>query len=401
MISLAEARAIIARSVLPGRPAPMPLAYTSGRVLREETRADQDYPPFDRSAMDGYAVRSRKKGNAAERFRVIGEVRPGNTLDRALAEGECVRIFTGGVVPAEASQVVTQEDVRREGEWIVLTRRSTATHIRRQGEDAKAGQLLLPAGSRLRPSDTALLAQIGRTRPFVSRLPRVVHLVTGSELVAPEQTPKPGEIRDSNSALVSTLLRDAGALCVWQERARDELDVMTCKVGSLRPDTWDLLCISGGASVGDYDFGKQMLRELGFTLHFEGVDLRPGKPLVFGTRRKKAAFVLPGNPVSHFVTFHVAVRVALDRLVGLEPAWPLVEIEVAGAPPASSDARETYWPAHLHILEGRLRVRPLQWQSSGDLCGLVSANALIQLLPGTGPLNADAPVHCLLLDHSV
>jgi molybdopterin molybdotransferase len=139
------------------------------------------------------------------------------------------------------------------------------------------------------------------------------------------------------------------------------------------------LLVSGGASVGDYDFGKKLLGELGYKIHFEQLNLRPGKPLVFATRGSQAAFVLPGNPVSHFVTIHVAVRLAVERFVGTKPSWSLFKARLAEDFEYRPDARETYWPARAEIQKGELVVRALRWQSSGDVTGLAGVNALLQL----------------------
>ena len=159
-----------------------------------------------------------------------------------------------------------------------------------------------------------------------------------------------------------------------------------------------MLLLSGGASVGDYDFGAKTLRDLGFTIHFDRLNLRPGKPLLFGTRGAQAAFVLPGNPVSHLVTFHLAVRLALECLEAAPRSWPLADALLAGDLPAQSDPRETYWPCEVRGESGSLRARPLAWKSSGDLCGLAGVNALLQRLPASGPLSRGDSAKCLLLD---
>jgi molybdopterin molybdotransferase len=150
--------------------------------------------------------------------------------------------------------------------------------------------------------------------------------------------------------------------------------------------------------VGDYDFGAETLSKLGFQLHFQGVDLRPGKPLIFGMRGRQAAFVIPGNPVSHFVVFHTVIRLALERLEGIKTSFALAELPLACAMPANSSPRETFWPARVGVENGRLEVRPLGWHSSGDLCALVSVNALVQRRAGAPELAAAQVVHCVLLD---
>lgn len=393
MISLAEARTLIAAQAVAVAPQACPLREARGRRLRADIRAAHDLPAFDRSAMDGYAIAA---GETAARLRVIGEVQPGAPGDLQLQPGECVRIFTGAPLPRGAGQVLMQETVRREGEWIVPGERSSESHIRYQGEDVRAGELILRAGQRLQPAELALLAFLGQTEPLVSPAPRVLHVATGRELVDPAREPGPGEIRDSNSTLLATLLDSSGARLSHQARCGDELEALLAAIQSEEPETWDLLLISGGASVGDYDFGAAALRALGFAIHFDKINLRPGKPLVFASRGRQMAFVIPGNPVSHFILYHVAIRAALEALEGGPASWPVSWLPLAEGIQEPPCPRETFWPARLELEAGPL-VQPLRWQSSGDLTGLIGANALIRIPPQSGFLPAGEKVECLLL----
>ena len=395
MISLAEARAIIAERIRPPDPAAAPLAGAHGRVLREDVAAGEDLPAFDRSAMDGYAVGAEDR---SDRFRVVGEIQPGAAPAVEIRVGECARIFTGAQIPAGASQVIMQEIAARAGEWITPARRDAKTWIRQRGEDARRGDVLLRAGVRLGAGELALLAQLGVVQPRVSPAPRVIHFATGNELTDPAVAPAAGQIRDSNSTLIAALLAERGARGASQGRCGDSLAALVGAIESADAETWDVLLISGGASVGDYDFGAKTLRDIGFTIHFDRLNLRPGKPLIFATRGAQVAFVLPGNPVSHLVTFHLAVRLALECLEAAPPSWPLAEVFLADDFPAQSDPRETYWPCEVRSDGACLRARPLAWKSSGDLCGLAGVNALLQILPATGPLSRGASAKCLLLD---
>ena len=393
MISLAEARAIIAQTVSQLDPAATPLATAQERVLREDVAAEEDLPGFDRSAMDGYAVGAEDR---SERFRVVGEIQPGTAPAVEIRVGECARIFTGAQIPAGASQVIMQENVARAGEWITPERRDAKTWIRHRGEDARRGDVLLRAGVRLGAGELALLAQLGIMQPCVSPAPRVIHFATGNEITDPAAVPAAGQIRDSNSTLIAALLADCGTRLTHQRRCGDALDTLTAAVAAAG-DVWDMLLISGGASVGDYDFGARALEALGFTIHFRQINLRPGKPLVFAARGRQSAFVIPGNPVSHFVTFHTAIRLALECLESAPPSWPLAQVVLAEELAAKPDARETFWPAHVALTDGALRAQPLAWQSSGDLRGLVGANALLPIAPGSGPVRANELAECLLL----
>ena len=395
MISLQEARARIAHAVRSLSPAPTPLAEAHGRILRAPVHAPEDLPAFDRSAMDGYAVNA---ADPSARFRLIGEIQPGAEPSLEIRAGECARIFTGAQIPRGASQVIMQEDVARDGEWIVPRERNAKTWIRRRGEDARQGDVLLSLGDRLRAGSLSLLAQLGVTHPLVSPRPRAIHFTTGNELVDPGNTPAQGQIRDSNSTLVAALLAESGARLTRQGRCADSLDLLVDTISETPSADWDLLLISGGASVGDYDFGTRALERLGFTVHFQKINLRPGKPLVFATRGAQAAFVIPGNPLSHFVTFHTAIRLAIERLEESASTWPLVQAALAEPLPAMPDARETWWPATAKAGPESLLALPLSWQSSGDLRVLPSTNALLRIPLKSGPLERGARVDCLLLD---
>ena len=176
--------------------------------------------------------------------------------------------------------------------------------------------------------------------------------------------------------------------------------ILTCcwKRSGAGDDNFDLLLVSGGASVGDYDFGKKLLGALGFQIHFEQINLRPGKPLVFATRENQASFILPGNPVSHFVTMHLAVRLAMQRFAGADAAWPIVNVQLAEGLNHRTDPRETFGPAQVTIANGELVVRALRWQSSGDVTGLTGANALLQLGGNVATPQAGDAVPVLMLE---
>ncbi len=394
MISLTQARALIAESISPLAAQPAALEMAFARVLREDVRADADLPAFDRSAMDGYAV---ALDDASEKFRIVGEIQPGAGPSFKINRGECARIFTGAQIPEGASQVLMQENVCVENGFIIPTQRSPAVHIRKRGEDARLGDLLLKSGTWLGAGELALLASLGVVSPKISPPVRVAHFTTGNELVPPSATPGPGQIRDSNSALVGAFVRQFGGEISRQQTVADDFDLLLEEV-QRDEDNFDLLLVSGGASVGDYDFGKKLLVALGFSIHFEKINLRPGKPLVFATRENQAAFILPGNPVSHLVTLHVAVRLALEIFSAVNHSWPLAKIRLAEDFDGRPDARETFWPARVEIQNGELVVRALRWQSSGDVTGLTGANALLQLAGGVAAPKAGDAVPVLMLE---
>jgi molybdopterin molybdotransferase len=395
MISLHEARILIAEKIgaLPAEPTL--LGNALGGLLRGEVRAPGDMPGFDCSAMDGYAIGA---DDDSEQFRIVGEIQPGTVPEFTLHRGECARIFTGAQIPSGASQVLMQEDAAVSGGIMIPQRRGGVSHIRRRGTEARRGDLLLADGTRLGPAELALLAGLGVIRPAVTRACRVAHFVSGNELVDPACDPVPPQIRDSNSTLVAALVRAFGGEPVLRERVPDDFDWFLERARAVPEEAFDLLLISGGASAGTYDFGARVLSALGFEIHFTKLNLRPGKPLVFATRGTQAAFVVPGNPVSHFVTLHLAVKLALERFAGARATWPLARARLREAPDYRPDPRETFWPARVSLEGGGLSARMLPWHSSGDIAGIAGANALVQIDAGAELPKAGDPVHTLLLE---
>jgi molybdopterin molybdotransferase len=390
--SLERSRECVAQAIQPLDPVRATLPDALGRVLREEACAPEDMPAFDRSAMDGYAIDA---ADSSARFRIVGESRPGTRPDFTVRRGDCARIFTGAQIPAGASQVLKQEDVTADAGWMTPVERDNADYIRRKGEDARKGDCLLQPGLRLGPAEIALLASLGIVQPLVSPRCRVAHFATGDELVDPSEEPGPSHIRDSNSALVRAFVESQGAVIMQQGRVTDDADRLEEMARLAIEAGCDLLLISGGASVGAYDYGRTALERLGFQIRFEKLNLRPGKPLAFATRGRQAAFVLPGNPLSHLAVLHCVVRVAFERMAGAEPAWRVLDARLRTGLRTGGDGRDTLWPARVDFEEGEPVVTALRWQSSGDITGMAGLNAFIRCsLPA---LDSGARVPCILL----
>jgi molybdopterin molybdotransferase len=373
-----------------------PLAESFGRVLRETVCAAGDLPPVDRSARDGYAI---LQNDASETFSVVDMLHAADWKPRQLKPGEAVRVATGASLPCENLRVVMQEYVERIGDQIHIVRRETARNVSVRGEDLIAGESLLHAGAKLDAGALALLATAGNANPLVSPRLRVVHFTTGDEIVPPDQTPKPGQIRDSNSILIRSLLQnfpcdvEQAHLPEDFERARSEISNFKSEISNA-----DVLLVSGGASVGEKDFTRALLEALGFEIVFNQINLRPGRPLIFGVsggasvpasrlvgspappNRVRVAFGLPGNPLSHFVCFHFAVATALARLTGGKPPT-FLRRQLAGKLDDKPCPRETLWPARLDAAG----LHPLKWASSGDVTCLAQTNALVRV-----PVNRDS-----------
>jgi molybdopterin molybdotransferase len=390
MLSIDEARLLIAESLRMLPPERVALGHALGRLLRFPVVAGNDLPPFDRSAFDGYAFRG---GGTPASLRLTGSVAAGQVPGKALGDGECARIFTGAPLPEGADTVAMQEACAVEGPTIGLPALPPGDGVRKRGEDARAGAVLIPAGIRLGAVELSLMAQLGHTRPLVATRPRVFHVRTGDEIVPPEAEPGAGQIRDSNSTLLAGLIAEAGAELCGQVAVPDSLAALA--EACARGEDADLLLISGGASVGDYDFGRAALEELGYSIRFAGLNLRPGKPLIFATRGRSAAFVIPGNPLSHFICWHVVMSAALQLLKSGVSELATVQFRLGGAKALRGNARETWWPARTVFREGSALAEPLKWQSSGDMTALAGVDALVRIPSGSGAIEPGALVDVL------
>jgi molybdopterin molybdotransferase len=379
--SASEVVTLLRELCRPLEPERVALADAAGRVLREAACAPEDQPPFDRSSMDGYAVRVDDR---ATQFLVVDEIRAGDWKPRALRPGEAVRIATGGALPGDGLQVVMKEDVRMEAGTLTVVRRDEERNIRFHGEDARAGEALVEAGTLLQPGTVGLLASLGCARPLVTRLPRVLHIATGNEIVPPGQSPGRGQIRDSNSSLVRAFF---GRWDIVPEQLRVGEDEAAIQPAISRSrSAVDLLLVSGGASVGEHDFTRRLLEQAGFAIHVSKTTARPGKPLIVAQRGNALAFGLPGNPLAHFVCLHLYVRAALRAWSGQGGQSGFQAGVLAADLPAGGNARETFWPAHWRLAEGTALLTPLRWSSSGDLTALATANALIRVTAGADQL---------------
>jgi molybdopterin molybdotransferase len=391
LISLDEALAEIHSQAQPLPAVRTPLARAFGRVLRETVAAPTDLPDADRSTRDGYAMRDDDNSGI---FLVVDTLHAADWKPRQLQPGEAVRVATGAALPCENLRVVMQEHVERDGQRIRISRHEPARNVRLRGEDVKAGQPLVPAGVRLEAGRLALLASAGCAQPLVSPRLRVVHFTTGDEIVPPDQTPRPGQIRDSNSILIHGLLQKFPGDVVPAHLPEDfEAAKQLVSTIHLPPSTFNLLLISGGASVGDKDFTRPLLECLGFEIVFSQVNVRPGRPLIFGVNGSRVAFGLPGNPLSHFVCFHLFVAAALAKLTGAAPE-KFQRGRLAAKLDDAPCPRETLWPAH----RGPAGLHPLAWASSGDVTCLVETNALIRVPANRGSIAAGAEVEYLSTD---
>ena len=399
MISVEEALQILRRVCVPSDAESVPLTSALHRVLARDIRSDVAWPPFDTSAMDGYAVRLADVSSGAAPAERPGLVAAGDQPGAPLAPGEAVRVMTGAPIPEGTEAILPVEDVRREnGRIVALAAARMGEHIRRRAEVVPEGATLLARGTRLSPSDLALAALAGSDPIDVHRRPRVSIAVTGSELVAASRRPGPGQLRDSNGPMLSALCAARGVAASLRVAVEDEDGAVRRLFAETGPEE-NLLITSGGVSAGDLDLLPEEARRSGFEILFHRVAVRPGKPVALGRRGKTLWLGLPGNPVSASVCFHLFARPALDGLEGDARPGPPVRRALLARDLTVKGERETYRDAVLEEDgDSGARVSPSESRGSHDLLAHARANALIRIPAGAGNLRAGSPVDCVVLE---
>ncbi|CAN5168790.1 molybdopterin molybdotransferase MoeA [soil metagenome] len=352
------------------------MSSSLGQVVSESVPADLDSPPFDKSMMDGYAIRI---ADASQELRDVGEIAAGTVSNHTLQAGEAIRIFTGAPIPDGADCVVMHERTTLAND-LVRVNDPTLTagrNIIRRGAEMKAGDAVILPGTLLTPATFGVLSSVGRTRVQAYPRPKVVVLATGDELVEPNRTPRPGQIRNSNGPMLMAQADRAGALPRYLGIAPDTEAALRSFIGE-GLEIGDVVVMAGGVSAGKLDLVPKVLTDLGVTTHFHHVRMKPGKPLLFGTKGDVMIFGLPGNPVSAFLGFELFVKPLLKVMAGHPaPQHQTTKLPLT-APLASNHDRPTYHPAKL--VDGG--VQPLSWFGSADLRGLLSADAFVLLSPG-------------------
>jgi len=398
MIGYREARELVITSVtgLGGvlETESVPLRGALGRVLAHDIVSDRDYPPFDRSIRDGYAVRAADTHPGAQ-LKCIGERKAGDTPSTAVSPGTCVQIMTGASLPAGADAVVMIEHTTREGERITVDRAvKSRQHVVARGSEQSAGGIVLVAGTRFGFAEIAAAAQVGGAHPVVTRKPRIAVLSTGDEVVDFASTPGPFQIRNSNSVSLEAQISLLGGEAVILGHAKDNLDELRVKISAgLEVDA---MILSGGVSMGKYDLVEPVLREFAAEFIFDAVAIRPGKPVVFAICKGKPIFGLPGNPVSAMVTFDLFVQPAIDILAGAEPRpLPFVEA-VLTAPLAEKPGLTHFLPARISWRGEKAHVSPIPWQGSGDVVAMAHANCLMVVPAGRESIDAGEAMRVLM-----
>lgn len=383
MISISEAIQIIRRETASLKTERVKLADASGHVLAEDIVSDSDMPPFDRSQMDGYAVMAADTLNVPVKLKIVGESAAGKGWHKTLKSGEAVRIMTGAPVPKGADAVQRLEDASEDGKFVeILAPTETGRFIVGKGSEIKNAAVVFPRGETISVAMLAALASFGYSKVKVARQPELGILVTGSEIVPVSKTPMRDQIRDSNSTVLTAYAARCGTTVKTFSPVGDDPRKLKNAVAKAAKNC-DVLVISGGVSVGKYDFTKTVLQELGAEIFFEKLSLKPGKPMVFAKLNKTLVFGLPGNPVSVMVTFHLLVRTALMLMQSATHPELKTGHAVALTKLKGAVERDCMLPARVESDDsGRLMVESLRFTSSSNFIASAQANALVFIPQG-------------------
>ncbi len=408
MLPVSQAEQMILDLVRPVRATEsIDLTLATGRILANSIESKLDFPHWDNSAMDGYAVKFADVRSSTPKhpitLEVVEEIPAGYQPKREIQPGEAARIFTGAIVPAGADTIVMQEHTQRvQKNFVKIQITPTAkSFIRHRGTYARIGDSLLAAGTILNPPEIAILAATGYSQVEVYRRPRVAILSTGDELVTPSQTLKPGQIVDSNQYALAAFVTQAGGIPICMGIVPDDRAKLTAAM-SEAIDSADLVLSTGGVSVGDYDYVEAILAELGGDIQIRSVAIKPGKPLTVAkfAREDRAIvyFGLPGNPVSALVSCWRFVKLAIAKSAGLpESSWHPNWMEVTTTQDLTADGqRETYLWGKLELIDGRSQFSLAGGtQSSANMINLAGTNALAMVPIDTTTIVAGSTVQVL------
>ena len=393
LLSLEEAQGRILERVAPLPAEQVPVAEAAGRVLAEAATAQIDLPPFDASAMDGFALRSE---DAPGRLPVVERIAAGRPASRELQAGEAMAIATGGAVPQGADVVVPLEDVVSEDNEIEIREPvDQGANVRPRGGDLRRSDVVVPAGARLGAAQLGALAAAGIAEISSARRPRAAVLSTGSELRRPGEELAPGQIYEANGVLLAAQLRSVGARVQPLEPVADDEPAHRAALDAGLEA--DVLVSSGGVSVGPHDLVRSVGAELGIEEVLWGVAVKPGKPLWFGVRGRTLVFGLPGNPVSALVCFEVFVRPALLALQGAADPLPRYEPGKLARGLRPNPVRAEFVRARSTVVDGEVELEVLTGQESHMIARAAGADALVLIPAGEAELPARAPVSFLRL----
>jgi molybdopterin molybdotransferase len=355
------------------------LSGSLGRILAEDVFSDMDMPPFDKSAVDGFACMLKSGSTDTMTLQIIETIPAGTVPQKAILPGQCSRIMTGAMVPSGAGSVIMVEDSEIVGEQLVkVTPIPTGNNICYRGEDIRKGDLVLQRGIQITPARIAVLASVGAVTPLVAKLPRIAIISTGDELVEPARTPSLAQIRNSNAMQLEAQVRTVPANPAYYGIVTDEGPELR-KIIDLALSENDVVLLTGGVSMGDYDFVPGVMQEAGIEILFKSIAIQPGKPTVFGRHNNTFIFGLPGNPVSSFVLFEIMVKPFLRRLMGCTAESVEFKLPMGVDFSRRKSARKSMIP--VIIRDGA--VYPVEYHGSAHINAYSVANGIMAMEIGT------------------
>lgn len=374
----------------------VPLHRASGRILAQDVFADIDMPPFHKSAVDGFAYCEADfnfNSSSGQTLRIIDTIPAGAISDVTITKGTCARIMTGAMVPAGAHGVVMVEDTNMAGENLIrFTLKPGSLNICYKGEDIREGEKLLDQGTRISPAHVAVMASVGIHEPPVYQQPSVAIISTGDELTEPDSKPGPGKIRNSNAyqlfAQASIITSHVGYMGIAPDEPTQLLQMISEAI-----EHHDVVLLTGGVSMGDFDFVPAMMKQAGLDIFFEKIAVQPGKPTIFAGKEEKFVFGLPGNPVSSFVLFELMVKPFLYKLMGHQESSLYVEVQMGSAWSRKKTDRKAFIPV---TLAGG-KAFPVTYHGSAHINAYTLADAILGIEIGQRDIAAGELVHVRLL----
>lgn len=355
------------------------------RILAEDIISDVDMPPFDKSAMDGYACKSEDLDKALS---LIETIPAGKAPEKTIKQGQCSEIMTGAPVPEGADCVIKVEDTHLDAQGcVVFAGKAGRANIAYKAEDVSSGSILIPRGTFIEPQHIAILASTGYSEPLVAIKPKVAVISTGDEIVEPDQEPGISKIRNSNAYQLIGQIEKCGCIADYMGIARDNEQITFNMIGSALQDH-DVVLLSGGISMGQFDFIPGVFEKLGVEVLFQTIAVQPGKPTLFGKFGKKRIFGLPGNPVSAFNTFEILVKPYLRLSMGGDKGWKMLTFTMGSSYSRKKSERDSFIP--VRIENGK--VYPHDYHGSAHIQALTTADGFIMVPLGTTNIEEGASI---------
>ncbi len=387
MISFEEALKLILENAHTTGTETKEFVNSLNRVLAEDIVSDVDMPPFNKSAMDGYACRSKDLQNELE---VVEVIPAGYWPKKEVGENQCSKIMTGAPLPQGADTVIMIEYVKEVAEnKIIFTKENTKSNICLLGDDVKTGDIVLKKGTLIKAKHIPVLASVGATKVKVFKQPHVAVVSTGNELVEPNITPQPSQIRNSNGYQLVAQVKELGLPATYYGIARDTFEDTKALFQKAIVDS-DVVIMSGAVSVGDYDFVPDVLKQSGFDIHFHGVSVKPGKRTIFGTQENKWFIGVPGNPVSAFVQFETLIKPLLYKIMGSNTFSPILQLPLENDYKRRKAERKAYEPI---MITAHGTAMMMEYHGSAHINSLSYADGLMEIELGTKEIHKGTLVY--------